>query len=83
MLEQLWLDPIWKDQLPTGLFPVEDDKEGRVEEEDSKDEDESDYKDSGDIKDGEEKIYAWSEQESCCSYEELTTGDQSSTLLMH
>ncbi|KAG7406289.1 hypothetical protein Forpe1208_v014519 [Fusarium oxysporum f. sp. rapae] len=83
MLEQLWSDPIWKDQPPTGLFRVEDDEEGRVEEEDSEDEDESDYEDSGDTKDGEEKIYAWPEQESGCSYEESTTGDQSSTLLTH
>jgi hypothetical protein len=83
MLEQLWSDPIWKDQPPTGLFRVEDDEEGRVEEEDSEDEDESDYEDSGDTKDGEEKIYAWPEQESGCSDEESITGDQSSPLLTH
>ncbi|KAM5527108.1 hypothetical protein FOXYSP1_20377 [Fusarium oxysporum f. sp. phaseoli] len=88
MLEQLWSDPVWKDQPPTGLFRVEDDEEGwveeaREEEEDSEDEDESDYEDIGDTEDDEEKIYAWPEQESGCSGEESTTGDQSSTLLTH
>ncbi|KAH7186555.1 hypothetical protein BKA60DRAFT_503452, partial [Fusarium oxysporum] len=71
MLEQLWSDPVWKDQPPTGLSRVEDDEEGRVEEareeeEDSEDEDESDYEDIGDTED-DEKIYAWPEQESGCS----------------
>ncbi|KAG4277085.1 hypothetical protein FPRO04_14179 [Fusarium proliferatum] len=88
MLEQLWSDPVWKDQPPTGLFRVEDDEEGRVEEtseeeEDSEDEDKSYYEDRGDTEDDEEKTYAWPEQESGCSDEESTTGDQSSTLLTH
>ncbi|EWY79398.1 hypothetical protein FOYG_17443 [Fusarium oxysporum NRRL 32931] len=87
MLEQLWSDPVWKDQPPTNVFRVEDDEEGRVEEvreeeEYSEDEDESDYEDIGDTED-DEKIYAWPEQESGCSGEEPTTGDQSPTLLTH
>ncbi|KAH7199211.1 hypothetical protein BKA60DRAFT_470302 [Fusarium oxysporum] len=87
MLEQLWSDPAWKDPPPTGLFRGERHDDGKAkdfeEEENSEEEDESDYEDSSDTKNHEEKIYAWSEQESGCSDEEPTTGDQSSTLLTH
>ncbi|KNB17684.1 hypothetical protein FOXG_22007 [Fusarium oxysporum f. sp. lycopersici 4287] len=71
MLEQLWSDRIWEDQPPTSLVYIEEYGEDEIEEEgeeedNSENEGGSDYEDSSNIKDAEDKIYAWPEQESSC-----------------